>query len=146
MKDCCGTFTMYTTDGGIATVHPPRRVLYYVPFENLTTDEIDSLNTKMRNAPEVMGLRDHHYEEVSPLDCSNIVPDPLLDTYVGVLTALPDCDIVVTIASNEPSPSRDALIEFSKKLKLVVYYVSEDGKITHIYDFESGVTRSIGYC
>lgn len=146
MKDCCGSFTIFTTDGSIARVDLARKVLYYVPFEGLTADEIDSLNTKMRNAPEVIGLYGKYYTEIDPLDASNIVSEPLLDTYIGVLGSLPDCNILVTIDSPNESPSRDTILEFCKKLGITVYRVSEDGYTTYITNSKTGETRSTKYC
>ena len=107
MKDYCGTFTIVTDDGSIARVDIVKKVLYYVPFEDLSIDEIDSLNTKMRNAPEVTGLIGKYYKEVNPDDGDLLVPDPILATYIGSLKALPDCNILVTIDSGNSSPSRD---------------------------------------
>ena len=147
MNDYCGTFTIFTDDGSIARVDIVKKVLYYVPFEDLTIDEIDSLNTKMRNAPEVMGLTGKYYKEVNPDDNDTLVPDPILATYIESLKALPDCNILVTIDSGNPSPSRDALINLCKRSRnTMVYYVSNDGKTAHVYDYRTGETRSVGYC
>ena len=38
MNDYCGTFTIFTDDGSIARVDIVKKVLYYVPFEDLTID------------------------------------------------------------------------------------------------------------
>lgn len=68
MKDCCGTFTAVTDDDSISRVDIVEKVLHYAPFEDLSIDEIDSLNTKMRNAPKVTGLTGKYYKEVNPDD------------------------------------------------------------------------------
>lgn len=146
MKDCYTSFTIVTDNGSITTVDT-KKVLYYVPFENLTIDEIDSLNTKMRNAPEVMGFISKYYEEVNPYNSDILIPDPILATYVELLKTLSECNVLVTIDSGNPSPSRDTLINFCERSKnIIVYYVSNDGKTTHIYNYITGVTKSIAYC
>lgn len=146
MKDCYTSFTIVTDNGSITTVDT-KKVLYYVPFENLTIDEIDSLNTKMRNAPEVMGFISKYYEEVNLHNSDILIPDPILATYVELLKALSECNVLVTIDSGNPSPSRDTLINFCERSKnIIVYYVSNDGKTTHIYNYITGVTKSIAYC
>lgn len=146
MKDCYTSFTIITDNGSITTVDT-KKALYYVPFENLTIDEIDSLNTKMRNTPEVMGFISKYYEEVNPHNSDILIPDPILATYVELLKALSECNVLVTIDSGNPSPSRDTLINFCERSKnIIVYYVSNDGKTTHIYNYITGVTKSIAYC
>ena len=146
MKDCYTSFTIVTDNGSITTIDT-KKVLYYVPFENLAIDEIDSLNTKMRNAPEVMGFISKYYEEVNPYNSDTLIPDPILATYIESLKALSECNVLVTIDSGNSSPSRDVLINFCERSKnIIVYYVSNDGKTTHIYNYITGVTKSIAYC
>lgn len=143
MKDCCDSFTISVDD--INPVSTIKKVLYYVPFENLTIEEIDVLNTKMRNGPEISKFRGKMYEEVNLQDDSES-DDPVLDTYIKTLKSLSDCDVLVTIYSIKSSPSRDTLIEFCKRLEIDVYCVSNDGQTTYINDNKLGISRGIKYC
>lgn len=116
------------------------KVLFYCPFEGLSDDEIDALNTKMRGM-YLYSMMPKYVEidtDETCIDCDENM-NPMYYYLITTMANIPKCDRVITINSNKPSPTQEVIINMCKAHSIPVYVVSNDGKSGTDNDTMTGI-------